>query len=65
MNFENPFLLAFLAVGVVVAGYWVVTHFFSAEAKQERRRRRSNTPIASTARRPTVRLSARTRKKKD
>ena len=65
MIFENPFLLAAIGVAVVAAGYWVMTHFFSAEAKQERRRRRSNARIASTARRPTVRFSVRTPKKKD
>jgi hypothetical protein len=63
--FENPFLVAGIGVTVVVAGYWVVTHFFSAEAKQERRRRRSNARIASTARRPSVRFSVHTPKKKD
>jgi hypothetical protein len=64
MNFENPFLLAIIGVAVVSLGYWVVTHFFSAEAKQERRRRRSNARISSTARHPTVRLSVRPPKKK-
>jgi hypothetical protein len=65
MNFENPFLLAIIGVGLAGAGYWLVTHFFSAGAKQERRRRRNNARIASTARRPSVKFSVRTPKKKD
>ena len=41
MNFGNAFLLAVIALMIVVAVYWLVTHFFSGEAKMERRRRRS------------------------
>jgi hypothetical protein len=58
-------LLALLAVAVLAAGYWVVTHFFSPEARWERRRRRSNARVTSTAKRPTVRFSVRAPKKKD
>ena len=64
MNRETLIVVA----GVVLIGgaviYWVGTRFFSDEAKWERRRRRSNTPIASKGSRPSVKLSARTSKKK-
>lgn len=63
MNFGNAFLLAVIALMVVVAVYWLVTHFFSAEAKIDRRRRRSNSRIASNTKRPSVKFSVRTPKK--
>ena len=62
MNFGKAFLLAVIALVVVVAVYWLATHFFSAEAKLERRRRRSNSRIASNTKRPTVKFSVRTPK---
>jgi len=62
MDFKNASLLAFIGVAVLAAGYWVATHFFSAEARWERRRRRSNAPIANTSNRPSVKLSVRTKK---
>ncbi len=64
MNFENPFLLVLLGVGVAGVFYWWATHYFSAEAKQERRRRRNNARVTSTARRPSVKFSVRTPKRK-
>ncbi len=62
MNFGNILLVALISLAVVVAGYWVATHFFSAEAKLERRRRRSNSRIASNTKRPSVKFSVRTPK---
>lgn len=63
MNLGNPFLLAVVGLVVVFAGYWLVTHFFSAEAKLERRRRRNNARIASKNKRQMVKFSVRTPKK--
>ncbi len=64
MSFEKAFALLILAGLLLVAGYWVATHFFSEDAIQERRRRRSNRRVASKAKRPMVRFSVRTKKKK-
>jgi len=62
MDFKNPFLLAIIGVAVLAVGYWVVTHFFSEDARWQRRRRRSNAPIASKSNRPSIKLSVRTKK---
>ena len=62
MNFGSAFLLAVIGLVVVLAGYWLVTHFFSAEAKLERRRRRNNARIASKNKRQMVKFSVRTPK---
>jgi hypothetical protein len=62
MNFGNLIVFAIFGVLVVIASAWVVRHFFSAEARWERRRRRSNTRVSSTAKRPMVRFSVRTKK---
>ena len=64
MNFGNPIVLASLGVVAVAGGAWVVRHFFSADARWERRRRRSNTRVSSTAKRPMVRFSVRTKKER-
>lgn len=64
MNFGNPVVLLFLGLIVAVAGYWIATHYFSAEAKAERRRRRSNSRVSSTAKRPMVKFSVRTKKER-
>ena len=64
MNFGNPLVLLILGLVAGGAGYWLATHYFSAEAKAERRRRRSNAPIKSNAKRPTVKFSVRTPKSK-
>lgn len=47
---------------LVLAGLRLARNFFSEEAKRERRRRRSNTPIAARGNRPTVKFSVRTKK---
>lgn len=64
MNFGNSAVPLFAGLIVVVAGYWIATHYFSAEARIERRRRRSNARIASTVKRPMVRFNVRTKKKR-
>ena len=61
MNFGNPISLAILGI-IALGGAWIVRHFFSTEARLERRRRRSNTRLSSKAKRPMVRLSVRTKK---
>jgi len=62
MDFKNPLMLLLIGVVVIAGGYWVATHFFSADARWERRRRRSNSPITNTSNRPSVKLSVRTKK---
>jgi hypothetical protein len=61
VNFEYPILLAALGL-VVVAMFWAVRHFLAPEARLERRRRRSNSRIASNAKHPSVKFSVRTKK---
>ena len=56
MKFETLILLAIIALAVFVLGWWGFRHFFSDNARWERRRRRSNTPITSKQTRPSVRL---------
>jgi uncharacterized protein HemY len=64
MNLANIILLAVIAAIAVALVVWAINHFFSAEARWERRRRRSNAPIQSTTRRPSIRLSVQTRKQR-
>jgi hypothetical protein len=64
MNFSNPVVLLILGILAVIVGAWVVRHFFSTEARWERRRRRSNTRVSSTAKRPMVRFNVRTKKER-
>jgi len=64
MNLGNPIVLTILGLLAVIGGAWTVRHFFSAEARWERRRRRSNTRVASTAKRPTIRFNVRTKKER-
>ena len=47
---------------LVVAGIKFATKFFSEDARRERRRRRSNSPISAKANRPMVKFSVRTKK---
>jgi hypothetical protein len=65
MNFENPLVLLIIGLVAAMVGYVVITHLFSEEAKQERRRRRSNARLTSKAKRPMVKFSVRTKKTKD
>ena len=65
MNFGNSIGLTILGVIAVMGGAWIVRHFFSADARLERRRRRSNTRVSSTVKRPMVKLSVRTKKERN
>jgi hypothetical protein len=62
MSVETLFALAVASAVILGGGYWIATHYFSEEARWERRRRRSNTPITRKSNRPSVKLSARTKK---
>jgi len=63
MNLDHPLLL--LGAGFLVAlSVWMVSHHFSRDAKLGRRRRRNNSRVEPKVKRPMVRLSVRTRKKK-
>jgi len=64
MRFEKALALLIIVGLVFIAGCWIATDYFSEEAVQERRRRRSNRRLASKAKRPMVKFSARTKKKK-
>jgi hypothetical protein len=57
MNFSNLILPAGVGVVVVASVAWLVSHYLSASARCERRRRRSNSRVSSTAKRPMVRFS--------
>jgi hypothetical protein len=62
MNLGDPTVLAIIGGGAVIAGIWIARHFFSGDARWERRRRRSNARISSRARRPSIKFSVRTKK---
>ncbi len=47
---------------LVFAGIRLARGFFSEDAKRERRRRRSNTPINTKSSRPMVKFSVKTKK---
>ena len=61
MNLDGSFTLLILGIITMVVGILFARHFFSVEARLERRRRRSNTRVSSTARRPMVKLSVQTK----
>ena len=63
MSFIKPVLLTVSSLIVLVAIVALIAHFFSPEAKLERRRRRNNYRVISKSRRPMVKLSARTKKR--
>ena len=63
MNFDNPFLLAAVGLIVLVAMFGFGAHYFSPEARLERRRRRNNSRVVSKTRRPMVTLSVKTKKR--
>jgi hypothetical protein len=63
MNLNNPVLLAAVSLIVLVAIVGFIAHFFSPEAKLERRRRRNNYRVVSKSTQPRVRLSVRTKKR--
>jgi hypothetical protein len=64
MNFGNPVVLSICGAVAIIAGVWLTRHFLSANARWERRRRRSNARICSTARRPMVKFSVKTKKER-
>lgn len=64
MKFETPILIAIIAAAVILGGTWVAKHFFSDAARWERRRRRSNAPIARKDNRRSVRLLVNLKKRK-
>jgi hypothetical protein len=61
MNLDNRVALIIFGILAALAVAWTVRRHFSPEARRERRRRRSNTRLASTAKRPMVRFSVRTK----
>ena len=62
MNFGQLIVPVILGVLALTSVALIARHFFSTEARLDRRRRRSNTRVASTAKRPMVRFSVRTKK---
>ena len=64
MNLGDPIVLAIIGGSVVIVGIWIARHFFSDDAQWERRRRRSNARISSRAKRPMIKFSVRTKKKR-
>jgi len=62
MSLGEMVLLIAGGLMLVFAGVRFANHFFSEEAKRERRRRRSNTPISTRSKRPAVRFSVHTKK---
>lgn len=64
MKFESPILVAVIAGTALILVCWIAKHFFSDDARWERRRRRSNAPIASKRTRPSVRLLLNLKKRK-
>ncbi len=49
---------------LIGAGIKLATKYFSADARWERRRRRSNARIAARANRPMVKFSVKTKKRR-
>ncbi|HEX5222107.1 MAG TPA: hypothetical protein VFZ59_21265 [Verrucomicrobiae bacterium] len=59
--------LVVIALGgllLVIAGIRFAAKFFSEDAKRERRRRRSNSPISARANRPMVKFSVKTKSRR-
>jgi len=62
MNSEISLLWVIGAAVVLTIIVGAIASYFSPEAKAGRRRRKSNAPIVNKSGRPTVKLSARTKK---
>ena len=62
MNLDHPVVLGVASLVVLAAVTGILSHYFSSEARLERRRRRNNYRVVSKARRPVVTLNARTKK---
>jgi hypothetical protein len=58
--------LAFWAAGLLAAAVavWVLTRYFSPEARERRRRERSHGKVVSRRRGPRVKLAVKTKKSK-
>jgi hypothetical protein len=58
-------VLWLIGIIALAAAFLLLRGYFSAEARERRRRERSHRPVISTASRPMVRLAAETEKPKD
>jgi hypothetical protein len=61
MSLGELVVIALGSLLLIVAGSRLVRTFFSAEARRERRRRRSNAPLITRSKRPMVKFSVRTK----
>ena len=64
MNVGSSIALVSLGIIVVIAILGAARHFFSADARWERRRRRSNSQVSTTVKRPMVKFNVRTKNRK-
>jgi hypothetical protein len=62
MSINNLVLLAVASLIVFAVLFGTQAHYFSPEARLERRRRRNSYRVVSKARRPMVTLNVRTKK---
>ena len=62
MSSDNIILTVALAFLIVIGASFLFFHYFSPEARLERRRRKSYSRIVSKDKRPTVSLSVKTKK---
>ena len=60
---SGSFIVLTAGAVTIVGAVWLARHFLSPEARRERRRRRNNTPLASTANRPMVKFNLKTKKR--
>jgi hypothetical protein len=61
MSVGEMVVIALGGILLVLAGWRFGANFFSPEARRERRRRRSNAPLASNSKRPMVKFSVHTK----
>jgi len=64
MNHKVFLLLILLGLLILAVGFWALRPYFSASARLERRRRRSNARVTTDAKRPMVKFSVRTKNEK-
>jgi hypothetical protein len=64
MNFDNPMVWVIGGVAILLLLAALLKHFFSEEARIQRRKRKSNARVVSKSRRPTVKFSVNTDEKK-
>ena len=60
MQIDHPIMWIAAGVSCTLIVVVVLKHYFSEEARIERRRRKSNARLISKARRPTVKFSVKT-----